>query len=332
MGWDQLNPFAVLSGGNDGAKSGIQDIYHGITDDPAAAGEAERKKKLAEQAAAAGQFAGVGEGNYNQGTADLNAQRDYLRRIASGQDSLSAMQLQQGLQQNVAAQQSMAAGASPMNGPMAARQAAMNAARLGAGMSGQAAMAGLQERRDANNALSNMMLGQRGQDVNVATGSRQNALSGYGAGNAGQPPKSDIEKYGPAAIAALQLFSDRNLKTDIVDGDEKANRALDGLRAYAYKYKNEYGRGEQLGVIAQDLPRIGLGQAVLDTPDGKAIDPGKLSGANTAMLAALARRVGKLEGQNDNRPSDRRSSKPGDADLIIALGRKVGKGGDGRSG
>lgn len=267
---------------------------------PDQAAEDARKKALQEQAGLAGSFANIGEGNYNQGTADLNAQRDYLRRIASGQDSLSRTQLQQGLQQNIAAQRSMAAGADPNSAPMMARTAAMNAARLGSGMSGQAALAGLQERRDANNALSQMMLGQRGQDVQVGLGSRQNSLGGYGAGAFGAPAQSDLEKYGNAfaGVAGLIAKSDKRAKTAIEDGDAKAKRMLKGLKAYAYKYKNESdGKGSQFGVMAQDLEKAGLGHAVIDTPSGKMVHGGKLATSNTAMLAALAKRVGELEGK-----------------------------------
>jgi hypothetical protein len=84
---------------------------------------------------------------------------------------------------------------------MAARQAAMNTARLGYGLSGQQALAGIQERNAAagqygqlGQALGQLQLGARGQNANVA-------LNGYGnqiqAGSAmlnGQPNQSWLDR------------------------------------------------------------------------------------------------------------------------------------------
>ena len=72
---------------------------------------------------------------------DLNSQA----RQANDQPLVSQEQLRQGLAQNIAGQRSMAAGASPANQSMAARLAMINAGRLGAGYSGQQALAAMQE-------------------------------------------------------------------------------------------------------------------------------------------------------------------------------------------
>lgn len=239
-------------------------------------------------------FAGQAAGNYAQGTQNLNQSADYLRSIASGQHSVSAEQLRQGLQQNLAAQQSMAAGAPAQNQAMAARQAMMNSGRLGAGLAGQQALAGLQERQQAQQALSQQYLQQRQQDL-------QGTLTGYDKGMNPDGDKSAVDKYGGAVIGGLKaLFSDRRLKTEIEDGDEKSKRLLNGLKAYTYKYKDEkFGKGEQLGVMAQDLEKAGLKQAVIDTPVGKRVDVGKLAGGLAAMLAGVNRRVSKLEGDGE---------------------------------
>ncbi len=253
-----------------------------------------RQRELAQQQAeAANNFANFGQDSYGALTTEAAQAREGLRRLASGQDSLSAEQLRQGLQQNVAAQRSMAAGAAPQNQAMAARTAAMQAGRLGQGMAGQQALAGIQERQAAQQGLSNMILGQRGQDANVALGSRQNANAALGAY---KPDPSTMEKLAGVAGPLAMLFSDKRLKKDIDDGDKDANAAMKGLRAFTYAYKDDkHGKGKQLGILAQDLERVGLKQAVVETPVGKAVDVGKLSGANTAMLSALERRVAKIE-------------------------------------
>jgi len=134
---------------------------------------------VARQAGHAGDFASGAQSDFWNRTRDMSKDRDYLRRLVSGQNSVSAEQLRQGLQQNLAAQRSMAASARPGMAPMAARTAAIQGARLGGGLAGQQALAGLQERNMAAQNLANLNLGQRGQDMSAALGSRQNALQGY---------------------------------------------------------------------------------------------------------------------------------------------------------
>lgn len=256
----------------------------------------DRKASLYATGQASNAFSGSGELDFRRMNNEAYQAREYLKRLASGQESVSREQLRQGLQQNVNAQRSMAASASPSNGPMASLMAMQNSGRLNAGISGQAALAGIQERSAAQQALANMVLQQRQQDVSVALGGRQNAIGAYGGT---KPEGSWIEKYGPAiAGAAAIAASDRRLKTDIGQGDDAASKAIDGVKAHVYSYKDEkYGKGPRLGVMAQDLEKSGLGHAVIDTPDGKMVHGGHLSTANTAMIAALGRRVAELEGK-----------------------------------
>lgn len=257
---------------------------------------ANQKRQLEAAAAAAGGFAGQGEAGYGAMTAEMAADRERLRRLASGQDSISAEQLRQGLQQNLAAQRSMAASASPQNAVMAARNAANNMNRAGIGMSGQAAIAGLQERQQAGALLGQMNLQQRGQDIEVGLGSRQNQMTGLGASKPDKPKQpGTTDRLLAAGAAIAPLFSDVRLKDDVRDGDKAARRALETLGAKVYKYKSErHGKGEQIGFLAQDLEKVAP-DAIIETDEGKAINPGKLSGLNTAMVVALGKRVAKLE-------------------------------------
>lgn len=315
IGKTALNAGSLWTAIPDATRGSYTDqAFNAITSDPGADQERQRKQLLYEQAQKAGQFGDIAEGNYNRGTIQGLTALNALQGQAMGQNSVSAEQLRQTLQQQVAQQRSLAAGASPQNAAMAARTAAIQTGRLSAGAAGQQALAGLQERNQAWQQYGGLAGQMRGQDINAALGSRGTATQGYGAGNAGTPEKSWLEKYGPALQGGLSAvtstskppgmapgtytMSDRLLKTDIRDGAPDANKAIEGLRAYAYKYKDpQYGAGPQVGVMAQDLEKAGLRQAVVDTPAGKAIDPGKLSGANTAMIAALGRRVAELEGR-----------------------------------
>src|SRR5678815_405830 len=76
----------------------------GMGHDAGADQEAERRRLLYEQAGKAAGFADTAQGGYGQLGGEASAQRDYLRRLAGGQDSISAEQLRQGLQTNIAAQ------------------------------------------------------------------------------------------------------------------------------------------------------------------------------------------------------------------------------------
>lgn len=122
-------------------------------------------------------YAAYAAHQYQQNQQQVQAQMAQLQAIQSGRNSVSAEQLRQGLQQNVAAQQSMAAGAAPQNQVMAARTAMMQTGRLGAGLAGQQAVAGLQERNQATMAM-NGLLANNGQLANSA------ALGGWGANQA----------------------------------------------------------------------------------------------------------------------------------------------------
>lgn len=125
-----------------------------------------------------------------QGTyGSLGDAMNYQRGLMTGQNSVSAEQLRQSLGQSLAAQQSMAAGAAPQNAAMAARTAARNQAMLGSGLAGQQALAGLQERNQAaamygnlGQALGQLQLGARGQDITGSNQARGNQISAYGNG------------------------------------------------------------------------------------------------------------------------------------------------------
>lgn len=106
-----------------------------------------------------------------------------------------------------------------------------------------------------------------------------------------------IETGGKVAAAGAGA-SDKNLKEDIRDVD--ASKLLDELTGYKYKYKNpeEHGKGDQVGVMAQDVEKVAP-QAVEEHSDGKYIDYNKLGGPILAALADMNERVKKIEGDNN---------------------------------
>lgn len=200
-----FNPFSGIKSAVVGAYNAGKDAYGAITADPGGDAEKKRKAQLYGLADEAGAFANRSQRGYaaygRQGQSALAG----LQATANGQNSIAAEQLRQGVQQLQAQQQSIAAGASPQNAAMAARTAAIQSARLGSGLAGQQALAGLQERQQAQQAYASLLQGLRAQDLQAALTSRQNAMSGYSAGNSGAPEKSWLDKYGPTILAGASL-------------------------------------------------------------------------------------------------------------------------------
>lgn len=158
----------------------------------------------------ADQFGQQGAQQFNGADrAQMMQQMAYQNALAHGQNSVSAEQLQQGLQQNVAAQQSMAAGAAPQNQVMAARTAMMQTGRLGAGLAGQQAVAGLQERQQASQLAAQLAEQMRQQSLQATLGGQGGALNAYtvAAGNSIKNPTGAQNVgnaiQGGATIAAL---------------------------------------------------------------------------------------------------------------------------------
>jgi len=88
-----------------------------------------------------------------------------LNRYATGQDSVSQQQLRQAADANIASQMAMAAGARPGGAQLAALNAAQNAGAINTQLAGQQALAGINERYQAQNALGQLLSGTRGQDL-----------------------------------------------------------------------------------------------------------------------------------------------------------------------
>lgn len=162
----------------------------------------EQIRGLGERGTSLGDY---GYGSYRDRSQQMDGDLGRLRDIAEGRVSHSAEALRQGLMQNMAQQQSMAAGARGGNQVMAARNASMNAGRAGSGLAGQQALAGIRERQAAANALLGAQGQMRGQDL-------QAGLGGYGLGMQSQlgllqnPKQSDFDKYLGMGLGVMQAF------------------------------------------------------------------------------------------------------------------------------
>jgi hypothetical protein len=199
MGFNPVKMIGGLGGLLSKGGGAIRDGLGGLTRRP---GEEEQRQGLTDQSGRASSFAGYGEGEFGRLSGELAGETGYLRDIARGKESVTAEQLRQSLQQNLAAQQSMAAGASPQNASMAALMASRNAMQLGSGLAGQQAVAGMQERQAAQNALAQLLLQQRQQGLQAALGSRETAIGALGAITPGQ---STLDQWAGPIMGGLGL-------------------------------------------------------------------------------------------------------------------------------
>ncbi len=236
------------------------------------------------------------------------AVRDQLRRQASGQDSISAEQLRQGLQQQQGMQQAMAASARPGNAAMAARTGMQQAGRNSSAMAGQQAAAGLAERQQATSQLGGMIGQARQQDLGAALGGYGTATQGYGAIEDQRGQRFTGMTQTPTSVEGQMGFledmwgaaamSDRRLKTDVADGGADADELISKLKPVRFKYKDARngGAGDHLGIMAQDLESSKLGrQAVVETSRGKAVHGAKAATLALSSVARLGERLAALE-------------------------------------
>lgn len=216
-----------------------------------------------------------------------------------------------------AANAAQAASSRGANAALAGRQMQRTNAEMGVAGAGQAAQAQMQDQQAAQGQLGALLGQQRSGDISVAGQNQQAQMQQQqiqlgalaqmlGVDQAqlqaqlqkAQIKSTDNGSFGHllTGAGALLAASDIDLKTNIENGDEKAEKILEGLQAYSFRYEDtKHGEGEQFGVMAQDLEAAGLGHTVIDTPHGKMIDGAKVAAAALALVASLAKRVAELE-------------------------------------
>lgn len=232
----------------------------------------------------------AGAGRYTQGGQNLDQLGQMFMQQAQGQGpSVAQQQLRQGLSNAVAGQHSFANSARPGQSGMALRMAMQNVGNLQAKANQDAALMRAMEMQQARESAGNLFLQGRAQDLQAAGAST-------GMKTPGQRFGQMAMDYGPAILG---LASDRRLKKNIKDGGKDADALLDALKAHSYDYKDEkYGKGNQLGVMAQVLERVPGGkQAIVNTPQGKMVDTAKLTGALAAALGRVNERLSAVEGK-----------------------------------
>lgn len=137
---------------------------------------------------------------------------------------------------------------------------------------------------------------------NQASGNMANAAANYGQQRAdlytgmanasaakGVARDNNNAQMAGTIITAATMFSDERLKTDIQRASkEDLREMIPHLKAYAFKYKSDkYGKGDWIGVMAQDLEKSKLGRTlVVENERGeKTIDQNKVLSMFLATLA-----------------------------------------------
>jgi hypothetical protein len=151
---------------------------------------------------------------------------------------------------------------------------------------------------DASNRFNRMSqlagMGQNAQNVSAQLGQNYSQYAGnnlIGQGNASaanEISKGNKQASAVSAGAGL-LFSDERLKTDVTPvSKEDLTEMKKHLKAYTFKYINEsYGKGEMVGVMAQDLEKSKLGRTLVveDANGHKQIDLTKVMSLFLATMA-----------------------------------------------
>jgi hypothetical protein len=104
-----------------------------------------------------------------------------------------------------------------------------------------------------------------------------------------------------AGVGAAQMaaMSDERVKHDVADADGDIDTFMASVKPKAWTYNDpKHGEGRQYGVMAQALEKTAAGkQAIIETPEGKAVNFGKLGGPLTAAVARLHERLAKVEAE-----------------------------------
>ena len=189
MGWGFLGD----------AAGAVKDAFTSPFERTSQYGQVDPNNDLTAQSRAAGFFANRAQ----QGYGNLGTEGDQLRAQIAGRPSVSAEQLRQGLQQQYGMQQSMAASARPGSAPMAARSAMLNAGRASTAMSGQAAVARMQEQQMRDQQLAQMIANQRQQELQAALGARGQSIQGQGMLEQSRTSRYAADKGSPTGTESL---------------------------------------------------------------------------------------------------------------------------------
>jgi hypothetical protein len=228
-----------------------------------------------------------------RGSNPFLAQRNVAQAAASAGQQAAAQSADIRSQEQMSAQQQLAGVTSQTRGADIQTQSLMDQmAQYYTGAQGSQIETAMKSRQ----GLEQLMAEQERAKIAAASQIEAAKLQANAARSAGQMQAIGglASGLGAAAIAA----SDENMKKNINPADEgKLKDFIDKLKAYQYEYKDEkHGEGKHSSVMAQDLEKSDLGStAVIETPEGKMVDYGKLMAPMLAHQKVLSDKVSDLE-------------------------------------
>jgi hypothetical protein len=143
----------------------------------------------------------------------------------------------------------------------------------------------------AANAFINSPAGQQAGKwvVDAATGAGKWVYE-----NAGNIANTVGDYAGSAWDAVSDWWSDEDLKTGKRQlTDSEVDQVMAHLTGYKYRYKGSTTNPQQVGIMAQDMPK----DSVVDTPAGKKVQGPQALNQALAVLANQHERIRKLEGK-----------------------------------
>lgn len=245
------------------------------------------KSSYADQAKWLGDYTGVGLSSLQKMTngsfADqLQNDPGYQFRMKSGQNALES---------SAAARGNLNSGATLKALQRYGQDFGSNEYQNAYGRLSQLANMGMNASSQLSNAAGNYGQSMNQNAVGLGT-ALSNNYTGYGnAQGAANIAKGnqDSQLLGQAAMAAAMYFSDVRLKENIVPmSKENIEEMKQHLKAYAFNYKsNEHGKGDWVGVMAQDLEKSKLGRTLVvhDNFGNKMIDIKKVLSMFLATMA-----------------------------------------------
>lgn len=278
---------------------------------------------LGQQSQYAGSFADRGELDFDRRGGGMDEAAGHLGRIMRGEQSLSAEQLRQAAEQNMAQQQAMAQSGRG-NPALAARMAAQNTASINQGLAGQQAMAGIAERQAAAQGLGGLLGQARDQDLRAALGGRELAIRGQTAieGERGRrfgaisgvptPTETWLGAIQGAGQAALMAGgSDKTIKLGVENDPGGADQLIRALQPKSFERKPGTletmspagvelaapGGPRELGVVAQDLEGTPAGRAIVERGPGdvRVVNLPKLTTGLAGAVGRLGERLEEVE-------------------------------------
>jgi hypothetical protein len=246
---------------------------------------------------------------------DQPDQRKYLQYLQSqaygltGPSASEKMIQQQTQKSNEQMAGTMGSTRGVQNPALLAKQAAMinagqtqQAAAQGSVIRAQEQQGAQQEYADALARKQQNLMNLETMKANIASAQQQAEFTSAEGGKQRQSQLIGGLASGATMAAAA---SDIRVKENIQPANAQAKdyldfqyrKMLDQVDPYTYDYKNDkYGKGKQLGVMAQDLEKSPLGKGMVDTKDGK-----KQINANISTIlagqAVLNDRLNKIEGE-----------------------------------